>query len=386
LVAQLKAKGRHPMPAAQRAAAPVTRMSPRDALSHGLATSSCDEVRERTAEQTLAAVTAWVAEAIGQSAIAVKLWNAGADLLPMHKAAGESLDTAGGAIVPSQVANFILAYRDRAVFRQNASSYQMVSDVLSVPRRTGGLQTSFINEGAALVESTPTFDSVGFSAKKLAVFGKFSSEPAEDSASDVVAYFLQDAGNALGLREDDCGFNGDGTSTYAGMTGVCPLLLDSNHSAGRVAAASGHKTFQLLDVVDLQALMGALPDRFWGNSPKLYLSRYGASNWLGRLGGANGSFQFAADGTVRYAGIQVVTTPKLPGTGDNSTKVMALFGDLASASALGSSRDITLKTSDQKYLESDELAYRVTERFDIVSTNLGDNSAAGALVALVGTA
>jgi HK97 family phage major capsid protein len=64
---------------------------------------------------------------------------------------------------------------------------------------------------------------------------------------------------------------------------------------------------------------------------------------------------------------------------------MVLFGDLSSVAVLGSRREVTLMVSPDRYLESDEDAYRLTERFDVVCHNLGDNSNAGAIVGLVGT-
>jgi HK97 family phage major capsid protein len=381
LVAQLKAQGKNPMPTAQRAAAPVTKMTPRDALSHGLVAS----IREPSAEQKLLNSAAWLAEATGNHGVALRLWDKGADLLPMTKAAAEGVNTTGGAIVPNEVAATILAFRDKAVFRSNASVYQAAGDTLSIPRRTGTVSTTFVGENTALPTTQPTFDAITLTAKKLVAFGTFSTELEEDSAADVTRFFLADAGSALALREDVCGFNGDGTSAYAGMSGLNFLLNDSNHAGGRVAAASGHKTAALLDSEDLEALLGALPDRFWGNSPKLYVSGYMAANWLGRLAGANGGFMSNGAGVWSYAGIPVVTTNQLPGTGDVSGKIVALFGDLASAAALGSARPLTFSTSDQRYLEFDSLAWKITERFDIVCHNIGDSASAGAVVGLQAT-
>ena len=122
------------------------------------------------------------------------------------RAAGEGMNTTGGALVPSQMMPGILAFRDNAVFRQNASVYTMTSDFASVARRTGGVTPVFIGENAPLSESAPTWDSVGLTAKKLAIFDRLSSELVEDSVTDVAAYFLADSGSALGLKEDDCGF------------------------------------------------------------------------------------------------------------------------------------------------------------------------------------
>ena len=346
------------------------------------------EDKAETVDEMLRDSAAWLCEVFGRPLTAKALWETGARMLPVRRAASEGMNSTGGVLVPSQMLPTIMAFRDAAVFRQNASTYTMTSDSASVARRTGGVTPVFIGENAPLSKSAPTWDSVGLTAKKLAIFDRLSSELVEDSAVDVAAYFLADSGSALGLKEDDCGFNGDGTSVYAGMRGICPILLDGAHGAGKIAAVSTHKTFGTLDATDIAALMAALPEKYWGNA-KFYCSGYGAASLFARLGATGGGFVKTTSGdrpALSYGGVPIVITPKLPGSGDQTGVVMVLFGDLASAAALGSRREMTLMISPDRYLEMDQDAYRLTERFDVVCHNLGDNTNAGAIVALTGTA
>ena len=64
-----------------------------------------------------------------------------------------------------------------------------------------------------------------------------------------------------------------------------------------------------------------------------------------------------------------------------------LYGDMSRAIAVGSSRELTLQTSAERFFELDQLAVRCTERVDINCHGLGDGATgtAGAVVALVGT-
>ena len=64
---------------------------------------------------------------------------------------------------------------------------------------------------------------------------------------------------------------------------------------------------------------------------------------------------------------------------------MILFGDLSRCVALGSGRELRLDTSEARYLDQDQLAVRVTERFVTVPHSLGDVSTAGPIVGLIGT-
>ena len=215
-----------------------------------------------------------------------------------------------------------------------------------------------------------------------------STELVEDSAPDVLNYLLQDIGTAMGLVEDDCGINGDGSSTFAGMLGIAPRLLNGS-SAGKVAAVSTHKTFATIDNVDMAALMAALPDRYWGPNGKFYISAFGYATGLARLGSVAGGTLWDGDAaTVQplWNGFPCILTPKMPNTSaDLSGKIMILFGDMSKVVAVGSRREIALATSLHRYLDNDQLAYRIIERFDVVPHNLGDATNAGALVGLQGT-
>ena len=108
-----------------------------------------------------------------------------------------------------------------------------------------------------------------------------------------------------------------------------------------------------------------------------------ALSLFARLGATGGGFVKTTSGdrpALSYGGVPIVITPKLPGSGDQTGVVMVLFGDLASAAALGSRREMTLMISPDRYLEMDQDAYRLTESFDVVCHNLGDNTNAGAIV------
>ena len=51
---------------------------------------------------------------------------------------------------------------------------------------------------------------------------------------------------------------------------------------------------------------------------------------------------------------------------------------------LASRRDVTISVSTQRAFETDQVLYRATERVDFVAHDLGTNSVAGPIVALLG--
>src|SRR5262249_26214865 len=119
----------------------------------------------------------------------------------------------------------------------------------------------------------------------------------------------------------------------------------------------------------------------------LVMSHAGFSNTLYRLAQASGALTsqvINGENTWFYLGIPVALTPKLPSsTGSLSGKVLMLAGDFRLGAAIGDRRGVVVARSEDRYLDSDQVAVRGTERIDIVSFGLGDNVSAGPIVALV---
>jgi HK97 family phage major capsid protein len=336
----------------------------------------------------LISVACWFAELVGNAPLQVALMNKGADIYPRQRAAGIGVDSMGGDLVPEPIVSEIIALRQAAgVMRRNATTWTIRgSDVMNVPRRTSAMQTAFIVENSGFTSTDLTFDSVGLSPRKLGCFCKLSTEVNEDSAADWASYLVAEFSNALALTEDDCGIGtADGSSTYGGMRSITSILVDGNHGAGLVPAASGHKTSLTLDAADLALLMSSLPEQYWTANTKFFCSAYTFANTMARLSGVSGANIETGVG-LTYLGIPCVVSPKMVGSGDQSGKILVLLGDMSRCVALGSSRELVVKRSDQRYFELDQTAFMASERVHLVAHSLGDASVAGPIVGLQGTA
>lgn len=305
------------------------------------------------------------------------------------RAQSEGVNSAGGFLVPVQMMDSIIDLREEfGVFRKNAQVVTMTSDTLDWPRRVGGLTAYFTAEGVAATESSASWDNVNMVAKKLAVLARISNELNEDAVISVADTLTREIAYAFASKEDDCGFNGDGTSNHGGIRGLTTLLIDGAHNAGKVAAASGHPTFATLDGTDLANLIGKLPAYALPRA-KFYCSSVGFAVTFERLVAAAGGNSISTlDGAIqyRYLGFPIVIAQKLPTvTSTLNGLVMILFGDLALAAAMGERRVVTIKRSDERYFESDQIGLLGTERIDINNHDLGDNTTAGPIVGLIGT-
>ena len=316
-------------------------------------------------------------------------WCASNNVL-ITRATGEGIGSQGGVLVPTELANAILDLRDSyGAFRRRARIVPMASDNVTVPRHTaGGVGSYFIGENTASTQTQALIDQVELTAKKIGSLVLISSEVEEDAIDDVVDYLANEIAWAFAVQEDNCAFNGDGTSTYGGMRGISTIVLDGNHSVAKVTAAAGDNTFLTLTSTDLSSLMGAvrasaIPNAAWFCSHTCYAQTFC------RLAGGTGYLPMIplTDGVVtpHYLGFPVILSQKLPLISTTlSGKVMLAFGDMYAGAVLGQRRAITLARSPDRYLEYDQIAVLGTERFHAVVHDLGTNSNLGSLAALVG--
>ena len=304
--------------------------------------------------------------------------------VPVTKAQGEGVDSAGGFLVPEELmANIIVLRELYGVFRSQCQMVPMGSDTLNWPRRTGGLTASFTSENTATTESTAGWDNVNLTAKKLGVLTRMSTEIEQDAVVAIADWLVGEIAYAFASKEDDCGFNGDGTSAYGGMRGTTVIGVDSSHTAGKFQTSSA--TLSSLLLKDFTSTMGLLPQYAIANA-KFYMSQqmfYSVvANLLANAGGNR--LDILSQGIEkRLLGFPVVIAQKLPITAPGSGKVQFHFGDMAKAVMMGERRGVTIKRSDHRYFENDQIGLLGTERFDVNVHDMGDTVLCGPLVSAV---
>src|SRR5258705_3530465 len=337
------------------------------------------------AEQRAEKIGHWFKALLGREASKAWCVEQGVGLI---RATNEAGNVAGGFLAPQDFDAAIISVRETfGAFRQGAEIRPTRSDGQVRPRRTGGLTANFVTEGASIPESSFQLDAVESAQKKFAILGRASSELFEDSAADLGEFVTSEVGYAVAAKEDDCGFNGDGTSTYVGMSGLATKLSGLKSS---VAAASTHKTFLTLDNTDLTNLMAgvlatAIPGAAW------YTSATGYAQAICRLaavsGGATATMRPGGTIAANFLGFPVRFSGKLPDVStDLSTKAMLFFGNLAMSSVLVERQQQTIiAISRERALDTDQVLVRGVQRCDIVNHTVGDASTRGPIAMLVGT-
>ena len=299
----------------------------------------------------------------------------------------EGVNSAGGYLVPDEFSDQLVSLREQfGVFRSNAHIEPMGSDTKRIPRRDSTVAASFVGEATAGSESQQVFSQINLVAKKLMVLTKISNELNEDSLINLGDSIAGEIAYAFSTKEDQCGFNGDGTSTFGGIVGVTEAM----GAAGTIESTG--VDCASVTLANLHSMMGALPTYADTPNAKWYMHKSVFSAIVERLVYASGGvtareLSEGAAGTTAF-GYPVVFTQVLPtqasvdATG-NGANVM-LFGDLSICGYMGDRRSNTISFSDSALnaFEGDEIVVRGTERFDIVNTNLGDGTDAGGMVML----
>ncbi len=316
----------------------------------------------------------------------------------INNALAGGVPASGGSLVPDAMSATIIDLRELyGIARQWAEIMPMSTDSQIVPRRVGSPSASFIGENTSITESEPTFNNVTFTAKKLGILTRMSTELSEDAIINVADYLTRDMAWAFALKEDQCLFTGDGSATYGGITGLTQIVKQSGHSASYIDVATAtHNTFPELDATDLTTLMGNCPQyaRSGGRGCAWFVSQYGADLSFGRLmatAGGNTVFTLASGGVNAigqrgivgsYLGFPVVASQVMPSTGTLTSLPMLAFGNLSMAATIADRRAISFATDASRYFDQDQIAVRCTERIDIILHDMGDTSTAGPIVVL----
>lgn len=295
----------------------------------------------------------------------------------------ESSNSAGGFLVPTQLESAIITLLQQyGVARQYCDVYPMSSDTAIIPRRSSGLTAYFVGDNTEITASDIAWDQVSLNARKLAALCKYSSELAEDAVTSIADRIADEVAYAFAVKEDQCAFLGDGTSTYGHMTGIKNAL-----AAGSVyTAITGNTAFSTLDMADFEGMVGMLPV-YPGIQPAWFISKAGwAASMMRLLDAAGGATISELQGgkMPMFLGYPVVFTQVMNATltAQTSTAGLVHFGDLRLGVTLGSRRGINMAASTDRYFEYDTLAVKGTERFDVNVHGIGTASAAGPIISM----
>ena len=305
---------------------------------------------------------------------------------------GGSDTTGSHYFVPDEFGMDIIVLREQyGVARRCLNVVPMRSDTKSEPRHTGGLTAYFTGENAAYTESDTGTDSIGLVAQKITAMSRFSNELDAGSVIDFGDRLVGEISYAFANKEDQCAFNGDGTSTYGGMTGILTQLgtLTASATVGSLVPGAG-SSWSTLTLKNFEAVIGRLPQ--YADVPGCKWIAHKTFAWtvmksLANAAGGNTSADITSGPGMTFLGYPVEVSQVFP-SATASGQIPVVFGNFRQAGMLGDRRQETISFSDtatvggQSVWERDQIAVKGSQRFDIVIHDFGSNSVAGPIVGL----
>ena len=303
------------------------------------------------------------------------------------RAQGSAASTTGSAFVPDILSNQVLRLvNEDSVFASNATPINMPSDVVLVPKRTGGATAYWVNENTAITDSDPTHSQVTLTAKKVTAATKVSTELFEDSVVGIAEMLATELAFTLTQAVETVAFNGvvGNAPLVAGILTSSGILAGSSATYAASLVTAAGDTFDEVTKANYLTMLGAMPSHSRQGAAWI-VSPYAFATSMQALDLAQGGSVGLSQGMgLTFLGAPVLFSHQMVGAGDQTGKVMALYANLRNAAHFGVRRGLEIASSDQVAFLSDQVVVRATMRCAISWSELGSDTAAGPVVALVG--
>ncbi|MFG2269130.1 phage major capsid protein [Streptomyces chartreusis] len=280
----------------------------------------------------------------------------------------------GGFLIPESLRSELLRVSlETSVVRPRARVIPMetlrvpfpaIDSTTNVNSVYGGIVGYWTEEGGQLTESQARFGRVTLEARKLTGFAKVPSELMQDSLVSFSAFINQLFPEALSFFEDTAFLTGDGVAKPLGV-------LNANCAVPVTRADANLVQFE--DIVNMYARMlpQSLSRAVWVVSnnvlPQLLQMRIVQQNVAGteNVGAAspglwlNGG-QAIGSPPMTLMGLPIVVSEKVPALGGAGDISLIDFGFYL----IGDRQAMQARQSEERYFETDEIAFRIIERVD----------------------
>jgi HK97 family phage major capsid protein len=299
------------------------------------------------------------------------------------RALSSSDNSKGAVFIPESFAATVVRLVDVfGSYSQQANVFPMAADTLYIPRRTAGNTAYFVGDNSESTASDMATDNIMLSAKEVRVATRVPNSLIDDSAINLADLIAQEFALSLSKKIDDSGYAGDGTSNFGGIRGIQWKFENESLTAG--TNDSGESSLSAITVDDFAETIGKLPsyaraDAAWYVTPQVYSVVMQALALTS--GGASANELINGVQTPRFMGYPVYFNNSMR-TAPTGGQVVCLFGNMKLSSHYGARQDISVRASTDRYIEFNQTYFQAICRFDCVTSDVGDASTAGPVVAL----
>jgi HK97 family phage major capsid protein len=219
---------------------------------------------------------------------------------------------------------------------------------LRIPTYTAYSTAAQYAAGSAIAESTPTFDSILLSPKKIGFTVQIANELLADAGFNIESVIAEQAGNAIGFKINDLATVGTGSTETEGIV-----------PASALGVTAGTTSFTADDLITLAYSLDGAARRLPGVAYMANTSTLGA---MRKLKDDNGAYLYMVNVGAPdvFAGYNVIENPAMADIGADAKSVV--FGHLPSYKIVTTGLEVA--TSTDAYFANDVTAYRFTYRMD----------------------
>lgn len=276
-------------------------------------------------------------------------------------------DELGGYALPPEFGGIIMAaMATYGVFAQHAEPEVMASNKKTFVADETDVQIYALEEGETIPEVDAQLAQRTLEAKLWGAFTRWSADFEEYGLVNVGETWAQRFARAIAKKQDECGFLGDGTSTYNNMVGLL------NHAdAGLVSLGAGDTAFTDVTYDDIIDLIASVPDEVYAEGNCRFFFSNNLVWLLAKIKDGDGRPMFAdaREGVSRSILGEPYTPaavfPRLSASAAG-TKFMA-YGDLRRAFKMGLRTQMVIAFSPHAYFRQGQNCLRVLSRWGIAS-------------------
>jgi HK97 family phage major capsid protein len=237
--------------------------------------------------------------------------------------AGYAVDAELSAEIRHLITEYGVARREMMALPLSKGSYK--ANTL-----TTDITVYWVDQGSAISSSQVVLGQDTLTLEKLGVIVTLTSELLEDSEIDFISFIGSRVAEGFAKAEDLAFFNGDGTATYGGFTGLL-----KNASVNEVVMTGS--TFASMDADDLLDMIDATPAGALAGA-KYYYHRT-VKSIIRKLKGTDGQYVYQApsqSGPATVWGYPEVLVEAMPSkTATAADTSFVLFGNLRQACIFG---------------------------------------------------
>ena len=304
------------------------------------------------------------------------------------KAMGEAVDSAGGILVPDEMASRLIdLLGSYGKFRSNCTIIKTESARVFIPELSSDLVTYCPGENSNITKSDAQVRHIEMRPKTWASLIALSMELEEDASAAIGEIVAKSMMRSMAKQEDLVGFIGDGTSVYFGLTGIVGAFHSISDTISDVAGlhiGTGN-AYSELTLADFRSVVALLPEEYDADA-KWFVSKkfYHQVMWnLAATSGVAGIFEILSDKKAdHFLGYPVEFIPAMPNAEANS-QICAVLGDLKMGAYLCERKGIRIEGSSDVYFESYQKGVRAIQRIDVNCFGVGDDTNPGPIVGLI---